>query len=137
MNLHRCKTAEIRAKKNTPFIAWLILPATPTLPAQPATLHCRIKSFALVITTDSLPRKECGSAASSQGDGDSSAALLLLLKPIRIQQAAVRLKEEINPVLHHRDKQGREDRMGCGQPPFCSPSSLWDKRHFKEKFLPL
>lgn len=23
--------------------------------------------------------------------------------------------------------------MGCGQPPFCSPSSLWDKRHFKAK----
>lgn len=32
VNLHRCKTAELKAKKNTPFIAWLMLAATPSLP---------------------------------------------------------------------------------------------------------
>lgn len=69
MNLHLCKTAEIRAKKNTPFIAWLILPATPTLPAQPATLHCRIKSFALVTATAALLAKSTAASLLPKATG--------------------------------------------------------------------
>lgn len=69
MNLHRCKTAEIRAMKNTPFIAWLILPATPTLPAQPATLHCRIESFTLVIATTALLAKSMAASLLPKATG--------------------------------------------------------------------
>lgn len=104
MNLHRCKTAAIRAKKNAPFIAWLIPPATPTLPAQPATLHCRIQSFALVMPLPALLAKRTAAPLLPT-------ALPVLLTPVRIQQG-IEVKEEINPVeQRRRARQGGQDGL--------------------------
>lgn len=112
-NLHWSKTAEIKAKKKTPFIVQLILAATPTLPA---TLPAAEGEF--------CPHDH---SSASQGHEDSSAAPKPSLAPTN---QGIKLT-----LWSTRADQGRKGRMGCAQS-LCSPQQLLDKRYFKAK-IPL